>query len=144
MSVTTWKMSSWSSLEHSVSERDMSKRKWEITYSFSRWTRWASFTWRTWWTLQWKMIHSVVTKYKVIMFIKCNRHLQYVGPFEWTAKKYHKCTQRSIRAYSTNPFLGWWFEIFNSFCYCTKCNHFFFSSSCLQQTVSNPKVAAQK
>lgn len=126
MSVTTWKTSSWNSLERSISGREAYKRKWEMTYSFSRWTRWASFAWRTWWTLQWKMISSVVTMDKDIIFIKCNKHLQYVGPFQWTESKYHKYTQRSIPAYSTNPFLGWSFEIFNSFCYCTKCNHSLF------------------
>ena len=127
MSVTTWKTSSWTSLQHSVSEREMCKRKWEITYSFSRWTRWASFTWRTWWTLQWKIMSSVVTKDKVIVFIKCNKLLQYVGPLQWTERKDHKCTERSIPDYSTNNFLGWSFEIFNSFCCCTKCSHSFFS-----------------
>lgn len=77
-------ISSWSSLGHSVSEREMHKRTWDIPYSFPRRTRWASFTWRTWWTLQQKIKNSAVRKDEVLIFIKYHRHLPCVSPFQWT------------------------------------------------------------
>lgn len=79
--------SSWNSLGRGVSEREVYKGTWEIPYSFPRRTRWASFTWRTWWTLQQKIINSAVIKDEVLIFIKYHRHLPCVSPFQWTESR---------------------------------------------------------
>lgn len=84
MWVSQHETSSWNALGHSVSEREVYKRRWDIPYSFPRRTRWASFTWRTWWTLQQKIKITAVIKNEILIFIKHHRHLPCVSPFQWT------------------------------------------------------------
>jgi len=105
-----------------------------MTYSLSRWTRWASFSWRTWWTLQWKAIGSVVTIYTIIFFLNCNEHLQYL--LQWTESNYHT---EAILAYSASPFLESSFAVFNRFLqnvttlfFLFKTKHFISGSGCTE------------